>query len=103
VSRVKARVASGQNATPGTAAGYNPRIPSYPEPGATDRSKVTGSHASPPSVMVMPLALVTVQPATSPWVMVGMEDLAPIWTTDGGPIPATAPGRWGQLRAAGRP
>jgi hypothetical protein len=88
VSRLKGRVAGGQNATPGASAGYRP---------------VTGGVASPPSVQVMPLALVTVQPATSPYVTVGMEDLAPIWTTDGGPVPATSPGRWGQLRAAGRP
>lgn len=88
MSRVKARVAGGQNATPGADAGYKP---------------MGSGQASPPSVMVMPLALVTVQPNTSPWVMVGMEDTAPIWTTDGGPVPATAPGRWGQLRAAGRP
>lgn len=88
MSRVKARVVSGQNATPGTAAGYRP---------------LDSGNASPPSVMVMPLALVTVQPASSPYVTAGMQDLAPIWTTDGGPVPATAPGRWGQLRAAGRP
>lgn len=88
MSRVKARVAGGQNATPGAEAGYKP---------------IGQGHASPPSVMVMPLALVTIHPATSPYVTVGMEDTAPIWTTDGGPVPSTSPGRWGQLRAAGRP
>jgi hypothetical protein len=88
VSRVKARVISGQNATPGTAAGYRP---------------VSGGAASPPAPMSMPLALVTVRPAASPYLTAGMEDLAPIWTTDGAPVPSTAPGSWGQLRAAGRP
>jgi len=88
VSRVKARVAGGQNATPGQSAGYKP---------------LGSGHASPPSVMVMPLALVTVHPATSPYVTVGMQDIAPIWATDGAAVASTAPGRWGQLRAAGRP
>ncbi|HTX65624.1 MAG TPA: hypothetical protein VMD31_07615 [Opitutaceae bacterium] len=53
--------------------------------------------------MVMPLQQVIVYPAASPYVTLGMEDLAPIWTTDGAAVPATARGRWGQLRAAGRP
>lgn len=88
MSRIRARVAGGQNATPGIAAGYRP---------------VSGGQASPPSVMVMPVALVTVQPTSSQYVTAGMQDLAPVWTTDGAAIPATAPGRWGQLRAAGRP
>lgn len=88
MSRIRRRVTSGQNATPGTAAGYKP---------------VGGSTASPPSVMVMPVARVIVRPAASPYVTVGMEDLTPIWTTDGAAVPASAPGRWGQLRAAGRP
>lgn len=88
MSRVKRRVMSGQNATPGADAGYRP---------------VSGGAASPPAVMVMPLALVTVQPAASPYVTLGMQDIAPIWSADGAPVPSTAPGRWGQLRAAGRP
>ncbi len=88
MSRIKARVAGGQNATPGTAAGYKP---------------LGSGNASPPSVMMMPAALVTVQPTSSWYVTAGMQDLAPIWTTDGAAVPATAPGRWGQLRAAGRP
>lgn len=88
MSRIKRRVASGQNATPGQAAGYKP---------------LAGGSASPPAVMVMPVARVLVGPTTSPYVTVGMEDLTPIWTADGAPIPASAPGRWGQLRAAGRP
>lgn len=63
----------------------------------------SGSAASPPSVMTMPLQQVIVTPAKSGYVTVGSEDLVPIWTTDGAGVPASAPGRWGQLRAAGRP
>lgn len=88
MSRIKARVMSGQNATPGQAAGYQP---------------VTGGQASPPAPMVMPLSRVTVSAAQGQYVTVGQEDLTPIWATDGAPIPAAAPGTWGQLRAAGRP
>jgi hypothetical protein len=88
VSRIKARVMSGQNATPGRAEGYQP---------------VGGGDASPPSVQVMPVSRVLVGPVTSPYVSLGVEDLTPIWTTDGAPVPASSPGSWGQLRAAGRP
>lgn len=88
MSRLKGRVMSGQNATPGRSAGYQP---------------AGGGAASPPAVQVMPLAAVIVQPASSPYVTLGMEDLTPIWTSDGAPVPASAPGRWGQLRTAGRP
>lgn len=88
MSRVKARVMSGQNATPGAADGYQP---------------VTGGQASPAAVQVMPIARVLVGPTTSQYVSLGVEDLTPIWTTDGAPIPASAPGRWAQLCAAGRP
>lgn len=83
------RITGGQNATPGQAAGYRPLT--------------AGGQASPPAVMVMPMSLVTVQPASSQYVSAGMQDMAPLWTADGAAIPATAPGRWGQLRAAGRP
>lgn len=62
-----------------------------------------GSAASPPSVQVMPLAQVVIRQTGSQYVTAGMEDLTPIWTPDGAGIPATAPGRWGQLTAAGRP
>jgi hypothetical protein len=88
VSRIRARVSEGQNATPGAAAGYQP---------------IGSGHASPPAVMVMPVSFVTVQPASSQYVTAGMQDLAPIWTADGAAVPAIAPGRWGQLRSAGRP
>lgn len=88
MSRIKARVMGGQNATPGESAGYQP---------------VTGGQASPPAMMVMPIQRVTVSSASSQYVTLGHEDLTPIWTTDGAAVPASAPGTWGQLRAAGRP
>lgn len=34
---------------------------------------------------------------------VGLSPLAPIVTADGALVPATSPGAWDQLRAAGRP
>jgi len=86
VSRIRARVAGGENATP--SAGYRP---------------LGSGNASPPSVQVMPLTRVTVAPVSSQYVTLGSEDLTPIWTSDGAGIPASAPGSWGQLRAAGRP
>lgn len=56
----------------------------------------------PQTVYTMPLALVTVQPYNSNYVTLGMQDLAPIITADGAAVPATMPGRWDQLRQAGR-
>jgi len=47
--------------------------------------------------MLMPLALVTQSDAG-----IAVQDMTPIITADGAMIPATAPGSWGQLRAAGR-
>lgn len=64
---------------------------------------VTGGQASPPAPMVMPLAEVLVSPVTQPgYVTLGYRGLVPIWAPDGQTIPARAPGRWAQLRAAGR-
>jgi hypothetical protein len=54
-----------------------------------------GTAATP---MVMPLQLVTVSMGG-----VTVQDMHPLYTEDGAIIPATAPGSWGQLRAAGRP
>lgn len=50
--------------------------------------------------MVMPLVLVQVQPTG-----VAVQDMAPLYTGGIGhaPIPATAPHKWFQLFAAGRP
>jgi hypothetical protein len=54
-----------------------------------------GSSATP---MVMPLNLVTISMGGAT-----VADMTPLFTEDGAIIPATAPGSWGQLRAAGRP
>jgi hypothetical protein len=123
VSRLKGRVASmGAKQPPATAGTRASGTASPPgmnvqpggagstvQPGTAARSAkavpaaVSGSAASPPSVMTMPLQLVTVTPAQSQYVTLGAQDLTPIWGPMGEGIPATAPGRWGQLRAAGRP
>jgi hypothetical protein len=63
-----------------------------------------GTSATP---MVMPLALVEIQaPAYSYGGNLGAityQDTTTMWGPNGEPIPATAPGSWGQLHAAGRP
>lgn len=66
---------------------------------------VAGGQASPPAVAVMPMAEVLVypDPATSGYSTVAYRGLHPVWAPDGETILARAPGRWGQLRAAGRP
>jgi len=89
--------ATGNSSPPAPSTSGGPYTARAAAPGAG------GGAASPPAVMVMPLQQVIVYPAASPYVTLGMEDLAPIWTTDGAAVPATARGRWGQLRAAGRP
>jgi len=83
---------------PGTMSATAATVTAQPVP-----APVTGSAASPPAVMQMPLAQVIIQPADSQYVTIGMQELTPIWTADGAAIPGTAPGRWDQLRAAGRP
>lgn len=80
-------------------AAYTP----VPSPGA---AQVSGSAASPPAVDVMPLAQVTVYPAPGgEYATIAYQGLAPIYTSGPNrrPIPATSPGRWGQLVSAGRP
>jgi hypothetical protein len=62
---------------------------------------MAGGHPAVPGPMLMPLAQVTVNPVSSSYVTLGMEDLAPVYTSDGVLIPATAPGRWDQLALAG--
>lgn len=54
-----------------------------------------GTGATP---MVMPLARVMIGADGMTY-----ETLQPLWTADGAAVPATAPGSWGQLYAAGRP
>jgi hypothetical protein len=70
-------------------------------------SLVTGSAASPGAIDVMPLALVSVYPEPGgQYSTIGYQGLAPIYTPSGAggaAIPATSPGNWAQLRAAGRP
>jgi len=67
-------------------------------------SQVSGGMASPPSVSVMPLAQVLVYPHPGGWYStLAYRGLHPIFTASGEAVPASAPGRWGQLAAAGRP
>jgi hypothetical protein len=63
-----------------------------------------GTAATP---MVMPLAIVGVTPAGASYggnyTAITYQDATTMWGPNGEPIPATTPGSWGQLRAAGRP
>jgi hypothetical protein len=61
-------------------------------------------HPAVPGPQVMPLAEVLTYPAgPAGYSMVAYRELVPIWAPAGEAIPARSPGRWGQLRAAGRP
>jgi hypothetical protein len=64
---------------------------------------MSGAHPAggPDTPFHMPVAVVTVYPAASGYVTLGMEELAPVITADGAMIPATMPGRWDQLAQAG--
>lgn len=68
-------------------------------------SSVTGGAASPGGApMVMPLSLVSVYPQPGgEYSTLTYQGLQPMFTADGAVIPATAPGRWGQVIAAGNP
>lgn len=66
-------------------------------------SQVAGGQASPPAVAVMPAAEVLTYGTAPGYVTIAYRGLAPLWAPDGETILATAPGRWAQLRAAGRP
>lgn len=56
------------------------------------------AHPAPPQEMVMPMTLVQVTASG-----VQVSDAVPLYAGPrGAPIPATAPGRWQQLYAAGR-
>jgi hypothetical protein len=59
-----------------------------------------GTAATP---MLMPVSTVVVSAAQGQYVTLGSMEYSPLFTTDGAVIPAVAPGRWGQLAAAGRP
>jgi hypothetical protein len=58
-------------------------------------------HPAVPAPMMTPLAWVTVNPVDNNYVTLAMQDLAPLVAADGAMIPATGPGRWGQLALAG--
>lgn len=68
-------------------------------------SQLSQGAASPGGVpMMMPLAQVLVYPAPGgTYSTIAYRGVAPIFTPDGAAVPATQPGRWGQLAAAGRP
>jgi len=87
--RLKRRVASMGSSQAAAAAGYAP---------------VTGGAASPAAVSVMPQAQVIVYPHPGAgYSSIAYRGLSPIYTADGAAVPATSPGRWAQLIAAGRP
>lgn len=52
--------------------------------------------------MLMPISTVVVSAAQGQYVTLGSMEYSPLFTTDGAMVPAIAPGRWGQLVAAGR-
>lgn len=64
---------------------------------------VSGSAASPAAPDVMPLAQVLLYPEPREYATVAYRGLHPVYTADGAAVPATSPGRWAQLAAAGRP
>ena len=67
-------------------------------------SAVTGGAASPAAVPAMPLAQVIVYPHPGAgYSSIAYRGLTPIYTADGAAVPASSPGRWAQLMAAGRP
>lgn len=71
---------------------------------ATSSAATSGGDASPGGApQVMPLAQVLVVPQNSQYVTLGYRMMSPMFTTDGAVLPATAPGRFGQLVAAGKP
>jgi hypothetical protein len=73
-------------------------------PAQTTGGGVTGGDASPTGADVMPLAAITVYPEPGGgYSTLGYQGLVPIFTADGAAIPSTSPGRWAQLRMAGRP
>ena len=73
--------------------------------GYTPVGAVTGGQASPGGTpMVMPMSQVLVYPQPGgDYMTLAYRGLRPVFTADGAAIPASAPGRWGQLAAAGRP
>jgi hypothetical protein len=100
VRRLRHRVAN--------AGGNHKRAMQSYTPAQTAGGGVTGGNASPAAADVMPLALVTVYPEPGgQYSTIAYQGLVPIFTSGslggGAAVPATSPGRWAQLRAAGRP
>ena len=62
----------------------------HPDPGAAS------------GITRMPVAVVTVNPVSSNYATLAMQEVLPIVAADGAMVPATAPGRWDQLWQAGR-
>jgi hypothetical protein len=71
----------------------------------TSRGQISGGGAASPggTPMTMPLSRVVTSVPAGQYVTLGYATVPPLWTTDGAAVPSTAPGRWGQLAAAGRP
>lgn len=94
--RLQARVRHQGSAHRRAAAAFRPAAPG---PGA-----VSGGAASPSAAGVMPLAQVLVYPEPGgAYSTVAYRGLFPIFTAGGEAVPASAPGRWGQLALAGNP
>jgi hypothetical protein len=88
-ARLRRRVAALGGSHQAAMAGYTP---------------VGGGAASPAAVAVLPLAQVQVYPHPGAgYATIAYRGLAPIYTADGAAVPASSPGRWAQLAAAGRP
>jgi hypothetical protein len=95
MTRLRRRVKKVQGSHKTAMAQYTP---------VTGRAGVTGGAASPTGADVMPLASVEVYPEPGGgYSTIAYRGLVPLFTEDGAVIPATSPGRWGQLRMAGRP
>jgi hypothetical protein len=73
--------------------------------GSSPYEVVSGGAASPGGTpMEMPMQRVVYRPTSSQYVALGMEDLAPVWATDGAALTASAAGPgFGTLAQAGNP
>lgn len=100
--------ASSLGGTPATAPGLQSDLTAVTDAASDASGAVSspngGGAASPPGPQVMPMQAVIVGPTVgTDYVTLGAQDLRPLITADGAAVPATAPGRWGQVVAAGRP
>lgn len=69
--------------------------------GANHAEAMGSGHPAVPAPMLLPLAQVLVNPVSSDYVTLAMQDLMPMTTADGAMVPASGPGRWDQLALAG--